>query len=643
MAAPTILPADSGELQMAVPLLGLAHATGYPLYLLLGKLWTLVIPVGDLAYRVTLFSALAAAATLAGFSLLVHRWARPVPALIATATLLVSPTFWSQAIRAEVYALNSLLVMILISLALIVREKGWEDRAWPAFWLTLGLGLAHHRLVLLLLPALFLLLWPALRPLVASKGANHRPAPARQAALRPLLLAFLPLLLYLYIPLRGPVTPYLHLELRPGETLDLYDGSWLAFWELISGSLFRGSLHAPTGSDLPGRIGLWATLLHQQFGGLGIGLGLVGLVALARRGWGIAIGLLVAYLSVVAFCLVYFIGDIADLFTPSYLVFALWIGIGIEQLRRWAVGPVAPLPLARQPDDHTAMMAGCPTATWGGQRALSWIVLLITALLPLYLLVAHLPTHDWSQAWATREKWETLLARPLPTGAILLSNDRDEMTPLWYLRYVENRRPDLLGLFPLITPRPEHANIGRLAETALAWGRPVYLIKAMPGLDIKFDIATAPAESLWQVTGPAIPPETRPGRPADAWFGEQLRLWGAEVGTLTPTGTLTVTLYWEATGPVLADYAVFVHLVNAAGDIVAQSDQVPGGHYYPPTLWQTGERLRDRHRLPLKSALIPGHSYGLRVGLYHPVTLDRLETTNGADWVDLGPVVAFIP
>ena len=48
-AAPTVLPGDSGEFQFAAPLLGLAHPTGYPLYLILGKLWTVLVPWGDVA------------------------------------------------------------------------------------------------------------------------------------------------------------------------------------------------------------------------------------------------------------------------------------------------------------------------------------------------------------------------------------------------------------------------------------------------------------------------------------------------------------------------------------------------------------------------------------------------------------------
>ena len=68
-ACPTIYVGDSGELVTAVHLLGIPHPTGYPLYVLLGKLWTLLVPVGSIAFRMSLFSAACAAAgSLSGAS-----------------------------------------------------------------------------------------------------------------------------------------------------------------------------------------------------------------------------------------------------------------------------------------------------------------------------------------------------------------------------------------------------------------------------------------------------------------------------------------------------------------------------------------------------------------------------------------------
>ena len=61
-ACRTIYVGDSGELVAAVYTLGIPHPSGYPLYVLLGKLWTLAVPIGSIAFRMSLFSAACAAA-----------------------------------------------------------------------------------------------------------------------------------------------------------------------------------------------------------------------------------------------------------------------------------------------------------------------------------------------------------------------------------------------------------------------------------------------------------------------------------------------------------------------------------------------------------------------------------------------------
>src|SRR2546428_11422613 len=74
-ACRTIYVGDSGELVTAVHLLGIPHPSGYPLYILLGKLWTVLIPTGSIAFRMSLFSASAAAAACSLLFLLCRRLA----------------------------------------------------------------------------------------------------------------------------------------------------------------------------------------------------------------------------------------------------------------------------------------------------------------------------------------------------------------------------------------------------------------------------------------------------------------------------------------------------------------------------------------------------------------------------------------
>ncbi|MBI2856242.1 MAG: DUF2723 domain-containing protein, partial [Chloroflexi bacterium] len=51
---------DMGEFALSSHALGIGHNTGYPLYMMLGKLFTF-LPLGDIAFRVNLMSAVFAA------------------------------------------------------------------------------------------------------------------------------------------------------------------------------------------------------------------------------------------------------------------------------------------------------------------------------------------------------------------------------------------------------------------------------------------------------------------------------------------------------------------------------------------------------------------------------------------------------
>ena len=86
---------------------------------------------------------------------------------------------------------------------------------------------------------------------------------------------------------------------------------------------------------------------------------------------------------------------------------------------------------------------------------------------------------------------------------------------------------------------------------------------------------------------------------------------------------LEVTLYWHAWQTPDRDYRAFVHLLDANGQIVAQHDGTPGEGELPALGWLPGEYLADTHRLALPSDL-PSGEYRLEVGLYDPVTRQRL-------------------
>lgn len=95
-------------------------------------------------------------------------------------------------------------------------------------------------------------------------------------------------------------------------------------------------------------------------------------------------------------------------------------------------------------------------------------------------------------------------------------------------------------------------------------------------------------------------------------FGDVAQLASAAA---TPTAPLSLQLQWDALATATADYTLFVHLVDDAGQIVAQQDQPPLGGFAPTHTWQPGQRIVDTVMLTLPPALPPGR-YSVRAGLY---------------------------
>jgi len=110
----------------------------------------------------------------------------------------------------------------------------------------------------------------------------------------------------------------------------------------------------------------------------------------------------------------------------------------------------------------------------------------------------------------------------------------------------------------------------------------------------------------------------------DKSFAGLISLVGYELGPPENSPrSLRLTLYWRAQAAVAADYTVFVHLLNSAGEVAAQADSPPQAGTYQTSWWDAGETVADPHSLVLPSDLPQGR-YRVRVGLYLPESSERL-------------------
>jgi Protein O-mannosyl-transferase TMEM260-like len=401
----TLLPGvasfDIAENQTVPRILGIMHATGYPLWTLLGFLWS-HLPVGSVALRMNLLSAVLFAAASALASVLVTRLGvRPPLAASAGLVFAFAGGTWTNAVHAEVQSLHVFLLAALL-VAWVDAELTESRQSIVVMCLAAGLGMAHHGIMRI--TAMPLLVWYVVRHLRALR--RPRVIPLSLAALG------LPSLLYLYLPIAY------HLG-APVVNSDLSEGGWLG---VIAGNGFRGTI------GTLGSLGIWGNKLGDALNGIERSTGLVvvllaigGAVVLARR----APGALAGFALVVAAATYAFANgtDVSLRYLVSPLVVvAVLVGVFAERCAAWLDGAAAPR--AR------------PYAVAGLAAAL--------ALLPASALVSGYRLHDQSGNHEDERNARAIL-NALPAHAVILAY-WDVRTSLQYERFVAGLRPDVTVL-----------------------------------------------------------------------------------------------------------------------------------------------------------------------------------------------------
>jgi dolichyl-phosphate-mannose-protein mannosyltransferase len=156
-AARDIVFGDSPELVGVAASLGVAHAPGYPLWTILGHIFTL-LPLGPIPFRVSLFSVAAGIACALVVYVIALRLTRSALASAAAALMLsFAPVVWTWSVVPEVFALADLIAAVLVLLLLVWHETG-EPRYFVAAALVGGIGMAHHQTIAFLGPAILVLM-----------------------------------------------------------------------------------------------------------------------------------------------------------------------------------------------------------------------------------------------------------------------------------------------------------------------------------------------------------------------------------------------------------------------------------------------------------------------------------------------------
>jgi len=491
---------DTGEFQTVLPILGTAHPTGYPTYVLLGFVANLLLtPIGEPAFRINVLSLVAVAVAAAATVVLVRRLTDSTMIGIAVGLgLATTPLVWKDAMAADPHPIH-LMFVALVLVALVSweheRRRGREEAAVaepapPDRWLVIaavlfGLAAGNHSLTLLLVPPI------AVFVLAVDPGIWRR----WRFALACLTAAALTLVLvYLELPLRGGLVPALAAPLVYANP-----ATWDGFWYIALAEQFRGSLSNPF-ADLTGKWDELVALASSQLGLLAIAVP-PAFLATARRAPRYAVLTGLAFLITVLFNAAYSNADITRYYLGPILWVWTWLGVLAAELALVA-GTIGTEVIERvrkvRPDDGRFQSVAAAAAVVAGV-ALLWPAM--TSLGDRRALVDR-SSDRHAQAWLAE------VLPLIPHNAVLVSW-WSTSTPLWYAQKVEGERPDI---FVVDDRTMLDLGLGRAPDVIrryLGENRPVYAIR-LPGPDTEeltdqFDMAVVAgqgSEAVWQVRGP---------------------------------------------------------------------------------------------------------------------------------------------
>lgn len=198
---------DTGEMQTVPYMLGITHPTGFPLFVLTGWLFSHVVAVSTVAWRMNFFCALATlVAVLSVRTLAIGFGANRYVASLAAIVFALTGSVWAHAIHADVQALAVAFIMT----SLVALQRALAERS--AWWLTVsaalvGCGIAVH------LTAIFLSVTLLLAAILLHRHLTRRDW------IRGLVAFAVPLLSYAYLPIRSQMVIAYHLD--PNEGLPL--------------------------------------------------------------------------------------------------------------------------------------------------------------------------------------------------------------------------------------------------------------------------------------------------------------------------------------------------------------------------------------------------------------------------------------
>ncbi|HEY7001437.1 MAG TPA: DUF2723 domain-containing protein [Candidatus Udaeobacter sp.] len=452
--APTVTPTDSGELIVVAHGLGIAHPPGVPLWIILAHLASL-LPFGNVAMRINLSSALFAALACAMLCLVVAqltvtawylaaskqrkrgtqqsskkleesgipRLLVVAPAISAGLLMAFSRTLWSYATIAEVYALNTLLILVIFFLMLswrrrIVEEKmrlgtavnasevapliTRHDALLYAAALVFGLALGvHHVTVAVTLPAI---------AIIVLRTQGMRFFASRRLVYAALISIGALIAIYAYLPLAASRSPVINW----GHPRSLQE-----IWWHLTGRQYQ--VYFSFKPEIIGKqFAEFGRMTLREFGfpwlPLSLVLAFTGMVDAFKRDRTTFWFLFTIVIADLAYCLSYEIAEDKDAYyLPAFISIAIAAGLGI----RWLI--------------QDAFFKSLPVVKPSLAATIVAVAVCASA------LSANWPFNNRRQYFIAHDYVANLLSTIAPNG-LLLTLDWQVVSPMFYAQEIEQRR-----------------------------------------------------------------------------------------------------------------------------------------------------------------------------------------------------------
>lgn len=373
---------DAGELITVCKTLGVAHPTGYPLFTILGRVFS-TLSIGSVAFRVNIISAIFS--SLASLFLFLYLFKKTNKPLLSFSTSLIfafSRIVWHQSTSAEVYSIT----FFFLTLLLFLHSSQIKNRLILISFVS-GLSLTNHMIIITFLIPFFIYL------LVRKEIKNIKGF---------LLFAIFLILgasLYLYLPIRGNLYPILNW----GRPVNLERFLWHVTGKQYRVWMFTGNLIV-----IKANLINFLKLILFQYTPFIIPLALVGIFYLFTISKTNALFLIILLLVNLIYAINYEIPDIEPYFIISILIYTIFICFGFLFLT----------------------------------KKLKWIGNL-SPILPLLVLLFNFHTASERGNYIAYDMCNNLFSSVKENG-IVITNLWDYYSPALYLKQIEGVRKDIV-------------------------------------------------------------------------------------------------------------------------------------------------------------------------------------------------------